>query len=354
LKLRLERLTIQENVLLVYLAPLMFVTLTARAELTTTDRAAVKERLTAFQTFLGSLPFNSTAPEPLPGPVSAMTYQIPAGWNRTESNGTVILTRLVDLGFGVKRDFRLVIMPQEKTSGTALQTYLSLWGRYIGAIFAAPVQPLPLRVRLPGGAALLYDGDNMRLRQNNNAVDGFLYAVVNGDTVAPVMGFFNGWDDALDQALRQFFNSIRLPGGTGPPQPLFAPREITGVWRSSSTALGNWVDVAGNYRGDASLATGETLTFRADGAYEGHFAAISGSSRIRQQDVGRFTIEDDFLVLRPDDPGQRQSRYRITGVGGSADGRGSFLLLGVTRDDFPFLSAGSRRPRAGDLYVSGR
>jgi hypothetical protein len=43
-----------------------------------------------------------------------------------------------------------------------------------------------------------------------------------------------------------------------------------------------------------------------------------------------------------------------TGVGGSTGGRGSFLLLGMTRDDFPALSAGIRRPRAGHLFVSVR
>ena len=31
-----------------------------------------------------------------------------------------------------------------------------------------------------------------------------------------------------------------------------------------------------------------------------------------------------------------------------------FLLLGITRNDFPMLSAGSTRPGAGDLYVSVR
>lgn len=81
---------------------------------------------------------------------------------------------------------------------------------------------------------------------------------------------------------------------------------------------------------------------------------ISSGSRLRQRDAGRYAIEDDFLVLRPADPGRKQSRYRITGAGRSGDGRGSFLPLGITRDDFPFLSAGSTRPRAGDLYAGVR
>jgi hypothetical protein len=119
------------------------------------------------------------------------SYQIPAGWSRTESNGTVTLSQIVNLGFGLKQDFRLVIMPMERTSGAPLETYFALWKRYVGAIFASPAPPLPLRVRVVGGA-LLYDGDAMRLLKNNASINGFLYAVLDGGAVLPVMGFFNG------------------------------------------------------------------------------------------------------------------------------------------------------------------
>ena len=96
------------------------------------------------------------------------------------------------------------------------------------------------------------------------------------------------------------------------------------------------------------------MTIRADGTYESQFAAINGANRMRQHDVGRYTIEDDFLVMRPEEPGRAESRQRITGVGKSSDGRGAFLLLGITRNDFPISSAGSTRPGGGDLYVSAR
>ena len=185
-------------------------------------------------------------------------------------------------------------------------------------------------------------------------MDGFVYVVLGGGTAVPLIATYSGWDAELDRALRQFFDSVRLPGAAGQATPLFTGEEIAGVWRSSSSTLANWVDAAGNYRGDASVATGETLTIKADGTYESQFAAITGANRMRQHDVGRYTIEDDFLVLRPETPGRQQSRQRITGVGRSTDGRGSLLLLGITRDDFPILSAGSTRPGAGDLYVSVR
>jgi hypothetical protein len=75
----------------------------------------------------------------------------------------------------------------------------------------------------------------LRVRQNNAPLDGgFLYAVFDVDSAFPVMGFFNGWDQSLDRALRQFLDSIRLPGGGGQPAPLFAPQEIAGLGKSSS------------------------------------------------------------------------------------------------------------------------
>ncbi|MBZ5562875.1 MAG: hypothetical protein LAP13_10675 [Acidobacteriia bacterium] len=331
-----------------------------------TNEAALGARSNALKAFFESLRINvgqsysrvpadaGPATSPKQAPVSNLTYQVPAGWSRTESSGAVTLARTVDLGFGQRQEFRIVIMPQESVAGNPVYTYQALWRRLIGGISTTQFHPLPLRVRLRGGAAMLYDGTQMSLRQNNAQTNGFLYVVLNGGTAVPLLGFYNGWDAELDRALRQLFDSVRLPGAGGQARPLFTGEEIAGVWRSSSSTLANWVDAAGNYRGDASIATGETFTIRADGTYESQFAAISGASRMRQHDVGRFTIEDDFLVLRPDNPGQQPSRQRITGVGRTTDGRGSFLLLGITRDDFPFLSAGSTRPGAGDLYVSVR
>lgn len=327
-----------------------------------TDQNAMSARRVELQAFLDSLRISADnpgiPPRAVPSADSRGAYRVPAGWTRTERDGTVTLSRVVDLGFGVKQDFRLVPLASEAVSGTPVAMFQDLWRRYMGTLFAGAPAPLPLRVRLASGAALLYDGHSMRLRQNNASLDGgFLYAVFDGSSVLPVMGFFQGRDQSLDRDLRLFFDSVRTPGGGGRTVvPLFTGPEIAGVWRSSSSTLANWVDVQGNYRGDASIATGETFTIRSDGTYESQFAAVGGGAgRMRQHDIGRFLIEDDMLVLQPGgSAAARGSRHRITGVGRSADGRGSFLLLGITRDDFPALSAGSRRPGAGDLYVGAR
>ena len=323
------------------------------------NEAALGARRVALQSFFESLRLRPDAgagptPSSTQAAASRLIYQVPAGWTSAESGGAVTLARTVDLGFGQKQEFRITIGTPESVAGNPVDTFHALWRRTIGGMFATQFHPLPLRVRLRGGAALLYDGTQMRLRQNNAQMDGFVYVVLGGGTAVPLIATYSGWDAELDRALRQFFDSVRLPGAAGQATPLFTGEEIAGVWRSSSSTLANWVDAAGNYRGDASVATGETLTIKADGTYESQFAAITGANRMRQHDVGRYTIEDDFLVLRPETPGRQQSRQRITGVGRSTDGRGSFLLLGITRDDFPILSAGSTRPGAGDLYVSVR
>jgi hypothetical protein len=162
---------------------------------------------------------------------------------------------------------------------------------------------------------------------------------------------YTGWGEDLRRDLDGFFGSLRIGSG-GKAAPLFTLGEIAGTWRSSSSALGNWVDAYGNYRGDASMATGETMTIRPDGSCESQFAAIGGGrGTVRQHDRGRCAVEDDLLVF-PSPGGS--GRYRITGVGRSADARAGFLFLAITRDDYPFLHAGSKQPGAGDLYVSVR
>lgn len=318
------------------------------------SEAALGARGETLRSFFESLRLNAGQSRGGLAADARLTYQVPAGWSRSGSGGAVTLARTVDLGFGQKQAFRITIGAAESVAGNPVETFQALWRRLIGSIFVTQFHPLPLRVRLRGGAMLLYDGTQMRLRQKNAQMDGFLYVVLNGGTAVPLIATYSGWDAELDRALKQLFDSVQLPGAAGQTTPLFTGEEIAGVWRSSSSTLANWVDAAGNYRGDASVATGETMTIRADGTYESQFAAISGANRMRQHDVGRYTIEDDFLVLRPGNPGQQQSRQRITGVGRSADGRGAFLLLGITRNDFPMLSAGSMRPGAGDLYVSVR
>jgi hypothetical protein len=70
---------------------------------------------------------------------------------------------------------------------------------------------------------------------------------------------------------------------------------------------------------------------------------------MRASAQGSCAVDDDTLVV-PSERGPR--RYRITGVGRTADGRAGFLLLSITREDFPFFDANSRGNGAGDLYVS--
>ncbi len=248
--------------------------------------------------------------------------------------------------------FILLVFPAERVQGAPVQTFMTLWKRLIEPVFDSSLRPLPLRVRLRNGATLLYDGDtNAVLRQNNSQMGAFLYMATDGGTAVPIVGIYTGWGEDLKRGLDAFFGSLRI-GSAGKAAPLFTLEEIAGTWRSSSSVLGQWVDAYGNYRGDASIATRETMTIRADGTCESHFAAIGGGrGTMRQHDTGRCSVEDDLLVF-PSAGGSR--RYRITGVGRSADAKAGFLLLGITRDDYPDLHAGSKQPGSGNLYVTVR
>jgi hypothetical protein len=294
----------------------------------------------------------ATAEPPASGAIADVAYNPPSGWTRSKSGDATLLVRTIDLGFGLKNDFRLMVFPAERVQGSPAQTFSALWKRLIEPVFVSTMRPLPLRVRLRSGAALLYDGDTAAvLRQNNSQIGAFLYMATDGGTAVPIVGMFTGWDAELKRGLDGFFAGLRVGSG-GKAAPLFSLKEVAGTWWSSSSVLGNWVDVYGNYRGDASIATGETMTIRPDGSCESQFAAIGGGrGTVRQHDTGRCAVEDDMLVF-PSGGGSR--RYRITGVGRSADAKASFLLLGITRDDYPFLHAGSKQPGAGDLYVAVR
>ena len=284
--------------------------------------------------------------------IAAVSYDPPSRWSRSKSGNATLFVRTEDLGFGLKNDYRLLVFPAERVQAPPTQTFLTLWKRMIEPAFNSSLRPLPLRVRLKNGAALLYDGDTTAvLRQNNSQMGAFLYMATDGGTAVPVVGMYTGWGEDLRRDLDAFFGSLRIGSG-GKAAPLFTLGEIAGTWRSSSSVLGQWVDAYGNYRGDASIATGETMTIRPDGTCESHFAAIGGGrGTVRQHDTGRCSVDDDLLIF-PSQGGSR--RYRITGVGRSADAKAEFLLLGITRDDYPLLHAGSQQPGAGNLYVTVR
>ncbi len=294
-----------------------------------------------------------SAPAQATGPsasaVASVSYNPPPGWSQSKSGNATLFVRTKDLGFGLKNDYRLLVFPAEPVQASPTQMFAALWERLVQPVFNSSLRPLPLRVRLRNGAALFYDGDNDAvLRQNKSQMGAFLYIATDGGTAVPVVGMYKGWDEDLKRGLDAFFGSLRIGSG-GKGAPLFTLEEIAGTWRASSSVLGQWVDAYGNYRGDASIAWGETMTLRPDGTCESRFAAIAGGrGTVRQHDTGRCSVEDDLLVF-PSEGGSK--RYRITGVGRSADAKAGFLLLGITRDDYPFLHAGSKEPGAGNLYV---
>jgi hypothetical protein len=316
---------------------------------------ALAAREPAIRAFLDGLRIEGAAAKPIPAasptPAAAfaLTCPTPPGWRQSSGEGGVrVVERVEDLGFGLQRLSRLVFLPPVKAPDAAAQTFVTLSGPLAAQTFTATARPLPLRVRLKSGATLLYDGGEVQLRQTGATVTGLVYVVVHGGMAAAAVGVFTGYDAAIDRQVREVFDGVRITGAEGREAPLFAAKELVGRWRSSSSTLGNWVDSAGNYRGDASTAMGETFTINADGTWRSQFAAVGTGRAVRSDTSGTFLVEDDSILLRG---GERPARYRVTGVGRSADGRASFLIMGVTNADVPQLTAGSTLPRAGNLYV---
>jgi hypothetical protein len=130
------------------------------------NQAALGARRVTLQSFFESLRFNldqsrggmppdvnaGPTPSSSQAPVSRLTYQVPAGWSRAESGGAVTLARTVDLGFGQQQRFRITIGAQVSLAGNPLDTFHALWRTTIGSMFDTQFHPLPLRVRLQGGA----------------------------------------------------------------------------------------------------------------------------------------------------------------------------------------------------------
>jgi hypothetical protein len=281
------------------------------------------------------------------GSPGSLSWSVPAGWSRAARGSTTVLTSPPNAMSGQRN--LLEVLPAERAQGTPVQTFTALWQRLIGPRFDTPLHPLPLRVRLASGAMLIFDGETQaRERASGNTVGAHLYVVTDGVTAVPLIAIQRDWNQ-LRGELAAFFASARLSGG-GRSAPLYTLAEVAGTWHSSSSTSASYVDSAGNYRGDASMATGQTLTIGADGNCSAQFAAIGGGNgRLRSSVKGRCAVEDDTLVM-PSEAGLR--RYRITGVGRTADHRAGFLLLGITRDDYPLLDASSQSPSAGDVYVT--
>jgi hypothetical protein len=325
-----------------------------------TDAAALAAREGVLRAFLDSLRIDGAGAAPAAtapsspastnrGP-SGLTVPTPENWQRADADGVVKLERIIDLGWNLKNEFRMVFSAPMPAGETPLATFTALYPQFAGAAFASVRPPLPLRVRLKSGAVLLFDGGDVRLRSGDGELTGVVYVLVQGGMAVAAIGTFVGWNETLDATLREVFEGVRIAGASGKNPPLFSRNELAGKWRSSNTGLASYVDAGGNYRGDASLSTSETLTLGADGNFRSFFAAI-GSRTMRIETSGPWTVEDDTLVMRGK---ERTDRYRITGVGRSADGKGSFLLLSITRSDYPALSLGSGVSRAGDLYVGVR
>jgi len=115
--------------------------------------------------------------------------------------------------------------------------------------------------------------------------------------------------------------------------------------------LANYVTSAGAYAGDATVATASYLTLNQDETFKRTFLGMSGSTRVRETDEGKWTLVDNELLLDLVKDGvPKTKKYRIFGAGSDEKG-GSFLVITTSSDtDQQADLSIPRRMFSGDWY----
>lgn len=280
------------------------------------------------------------------GGSAQLQFNLPAGWGQAQQGANRVLTSPRTPSGKLNQ---LEVLPAIAMGRDAAAAFQAVWQQAVRGRFGTAFHPLPLRLRLPSGAAVLYDFDReQHALGGNDWVTPGLYLFTDGHNAVPVVASLRDFN-TVQAELGTWLRSATLGTGQRAPE-LYRLADLAGTWRAGGSALASYVDVAGRYLGDASMASGETLTITAQGQCESKFAAVGGGlGRMRAANAGACRIEDDTLVL-PSAQGPR--RYRIGGVGTGTDAGRRFLLLSITRDDLPMPDASSQGQHAGDLYLS--
>lgn len=277
-----------------------------------------------------------------------LVYQTPAGWkedrSRTDSI-TLAFDQQVQAGtdfYGVKM-YRLFVLPSQPIVGSISDTFVADWKAVLAAAnMQLPVVVAPLKKRLQSGYVLALDGDQV------NGVTINLYLVCGDQRCVPVLGMFSRSDSALEPMLSAFVESATLKGAVASKAPVYTKAELVGAWSSQSASLGNYVNSSGQYVGDASIATAETIDLKANGTYKDQFAAVKSGGGFQEKESGKWKVEDDVLVLEAKG---RTTRYRIFARATTPQGKPG-LLLPRALETLPNIELGfPRRMLSADWYT---
>lgn len=266
------------------------------------------------------------APKVVEGAVD-LRYTLPEGWTAKALEGGVLLQRAHDT-----REYRLLILASRPLGESLQKTFLEVWAAQLKPAIQTTIVPLPLMRRMKSGLAVAVDIDSTAKNSSGVQHHGGMYVLARGTRCVPILAFYFGLGSTkeLDEALDVLFESAVIPGSGEAKVPLFAPAALAGNWSESSAFYGSYVTRAGDYAGDASIATASYLDLRADGTYKRTAMAVGRGTRVKEVDEGAWSVSDDQLQLVQTKQ-ETAKRYRIFGAG--ADPKvGTFLVLSTYSD----------------------
>lgn len=278
-------------------------------------------------------------------------FSVPAGWERSDSNGLVTLDRWENKGGDIyegEKLLRLVILPSIKLEGSLREAFAKQWAAIMPVTYETTVVPMPMMSRLKSGIAVAFDGDDAATNKTGQKLQALLYVLSDGERIVPILGAaLGGFSPKVEPELKAFLESCKLPGSSTKKAELFSKADLVGEWSASSASFANYVTPSGAYAGDATVAYGDGVTLSADGSYSFAAAGVGGGVIVRERAQGTWKIEDYMLVVKYAS-GERKRRIFGSGFDPKV---GHFLVLAQYEetDEAPEF-AYPRRPLAGRWY----
>jgi len=260
-----------------------------------------------------------------PGTVD-LQYTVPQGWTETKKSGATVIEISKD-DFYTKYRWTVVVMPSQPLTGSLRENFKEYWKDLITANYDSAVAPLPLMTRLSDGYVCAFDADNYVKHKVTGAKPRSVsvYLLAHGNRFVPILAICYGYEKQLDTDLERFLTTARIPGSSNTKLPLFSSKEMTGDWSEGSSSIASYVTASGAYAGDASIYTGSSIHLQPDGSYKRTFIGLTSTTRIKETHEGRWSIDDNELVLK--DP-KETTRYSLFGCGADPKA-GRFLVLGT-------------------------
>jgi len=274
-----------------------------------------------------------------PGAVD-LQYTVPQGWTETKKSGVTVIDISKD-DFYTQYRWTLAVMPSQPLTGSLRDHFKEYWKELITANYDSAVAPLPLMARLSDGYVCAFDADNYVKHKVTGAKPRSVsvYLIAHGNRFVPILAVCYGYEKPLDADLERFLTTARIPGSSNAKIPLFSSKEIAGDWSEGSSSIASYVTASGAYAGDASIYTGSSFHLQPDGAYKHTFIGISSSAHVKEAHEGKWSVEDNELVLK--DP-KETTRYSLLGCGVDPKA-GRFLVLGTFSNTTAKLSFSNPR-----------